>query len=80
MSDTNVLYPKLAPLSVTRILSFPDNDGQPFKERWFYYNIGNNPGLLAPHQFGKPDPIQELINKLISEDQAKKIAENMNNA
>ena len=47
-----------------RILSFPDNDGQPFKELWFYYNIGNNPGLLAPYQFGKPDPIQELINKL----------------
>jgi len=47
-----------------RILSFPDNDGQPFKERWFYYNIGNNPGLLAPYQFGKDDPIQELINKL----------------
>jgi len=47
-----------------RILSFPDNDGQPFKELWFYYNIGNNPGLLAPYQLGQPDPIQELINKL----------------
>lgn len=47
-----------------RLLSFPDNDGQPFQERWFYYNIGNNPGLLAPYQFGQPDPIQELINKL----------------
>ncbi len=50
-----------------RLLSFPDNDGQPFKERWFYYNIGNNPGLLAPYQFGKPDPIQELITKLREE-------------
>ena len=47
-----------------RLLSFPDNDGQPFKERWFYYNIGNNPGLLAPKQFSEPDPIQELINNL----------------
>jgi hypothetical protein len=47
-----------------RLLSFPNNDGQPFKDFWFYYNIGNNPGLLAPYQFGKPDPIQELINKL----------------
>ena len=47
-----------------RLLSFPDNDGQPFQERWFYYNIGNNPGLLAPYQFGKNDPIQELITKL----------------
>ena len=50
-----------------RLLSFPDNDGQPFKERWFYYNIGNNPGLLSPHQFGKPDPIQDLINELRSD-------------
>ena len=47
-----------------RLLSFQDNDGQPFKERYFYYNIGNNPGLLAPYQFGDPDPIQELITKL----------------
>ncbi len=47
-----------------RLMSFPDNDGQPFKELWFYYNIGNNPGLLAPYQFGNPDPVQELITKL----------------
>ena len=50
--------------ATVRLLSFPDNDGQPFQERWFYYNIGNNPGLLAPYQFSKPDPIQELITKL----------------
>tara|TARA_B100000700_G_scaffold301682_1_gene371184 strand:+ start:1271 stop:2056 length:786 start_codon:yes stop_codon:yes gene_type:complete len=50
-----------------RLLSFPDNDGQPFKEQWFYYNIGNNRGILAPYQFGKPDPFQELITKLRDE-------------
>jgi hypothetical protein len=54
--------------STIRLLSFPDNDGQPFKELWFYYNIGNNPGLLAPYQFGDPDPIQELITKLRGDD------------
>tara|TARA_Y100000034_G_C6847485_1_gene384040 strand:+ start:53 stop:856 length:804 start_codon:yes stop_codon:yes gene_type:complete len=53
--------------ATVRLLSFPDNDGQPFKERWFYYNIGTNPGLLAPYQLGKPDPIQELITKLRDE-------------
>jgi hypothetical protein len=53
--------------ATVRLLSFPDNDGQPFKERWFYYNIGNNPGLLAPYQFGDADPIQELITKLRDE-------------
>jgi len=50
-----------------RLLSFPDNDGQPFKELWFYYNIGNERGLLAPYQFNDPDPIQELITKLREE-------------
>ena len=40
-------------------------DGQPFMERWFYY-IGDNAGILAPNQFGKPDPINELIRKLYS--------------
>ena len=50
-----------------RLLSFQDNDGQPFKELWFYYNIGNNRGLLAPYQYDKPDPIQELITKLRDE-------------
>jgi hypothetical protein len=40
-------------------------DGQPFMERWFYY-IGENSGILAPHQFGKPDPINDLIKKLYS--------------
>jgi len=50
-----------------RLLSFSDNDGQPFKELWFYYNIGKERGLLTPHQFGDADPIQELINKLRDE-------------
>jgi len=50
-----------------RLLPFEDNDGQPFKERWFYYNIGDNPGILSPRQFSKPDPIQELIDKLRSD-------------
>jgi len=61
----NVMWrPQEGEEATVRLLSFNDNDGQPFKELWFYYNIGNNPGLLAPKQFGKPDPIQELINKL----------------
>lgn len=50
-----------------RLVSFPNNEGQPFKDVYFYYNIGSNPGLVAPYQFGKPDPIQELITKLRDE-------------
>jgi hypothetical protein len=38
-------------------------DGQPFLERWFYY-IGNNRGILAPYQFGLPDPINDFIREL----------------
>lgn len=49
-----------------RIIAFPDNDGQPFKDRWYYYGIGGDKAgaILSPHQFGKKDPIQDLINKL----------------
>ena len=50
-----------------RLISFPDNDGQPFKELMFYYNIPGQRGLLAPSQFGDRDPVQELINKLRDE-------------
>lgn len=39
-------------------------EGQPFIERWFYYFV--NPGILAPYQFGKPDPINDFIRKLCS--------------
>jgi hypothetical protein len=53
--------------TTVRLMAYPDNEGQPFKELMFYYNIGNNPGLLAPYQFDKPDPIQELITKLREE-------------
>jgi hypothetical protein len=61
-----------------RLISFPNNDGLPFKDRYYYW-LGKN-GILAPHQFGKPDPIRELRNKLYDEntdaskDLAKKFA------
>jgi len=64
-SKRNIMWrPEEGEETTVRLIAYPDNDGQPFKELMFYYNIGNNPGLLAPYQFGKPDPIQELINKL----------------
>ena len=66
-----------------RLISFPDNEGQPFKELWFYYNIPGQRGLLAPYQFGKKDPVQELITKLREDgqkesyDMAKKLYPSM---
>ena len=50
---------------VLRIIAFPDNDGQPFKER-YVYSIGKEWNLLAPFQFGKEDPIKALTDKLRS--------------
>ncbi len=64
-----------------RIVPIPNNEGQPFVDRWYYYGIGGDkaPGILAPYQFHKKDPIQELITKLredgsdASRDLAKKL-------
>ena len=53
--------------STIRLISFADNDGQPFKELMFYYNIPGQRGLLAPSQFDQRDPVQELISKLRDE-------------
>ena len=64
-NSRNVMWkPTEGEKHTVRLLSFPDNDGQPFKELMFYYNIPGQRGLLAPSQFGKRDPIQELITKL----------------
>lgn len=64
-SKRNIMWrPEEGEETTVRLIAYPNNDGQPFKELMFYYNIGNNPGLLAPYQFGNPDPIQELITKL----------------
>lgn len=67
-----------------RLISFQDTvDDNPFKDRYYYYNIGKNPGILSPYQFGKPDPIKELRSKLYedgsdaSKELAKKLAPKM---
>jgi hypothetical protein len=52
--------------TTVRLVAFPDNDGTPFQERYFYYGIEKY-GILAPYQFGKPDPVNELIQSLKSE-------------
>jgi hypothetical protein len=61
-----------------RLISFSNNDGLPFKDRYYYWNIGKA-GILSPHQFGKPDPIRELRNKLYEEgtETSKEIAKKL---
>ena len=36
----------------------PTEDGDPFKENYFHYNVGNNPGFLCPKKnFGDTCPV-----------------------
>jgi len=49
-----------------RLLPFNDNDGQPFKERYYHYGLGAR-GFISLRYLGKNDPIQELQGKLYDE-------------
>jgi len=61
-----------------RILPTPDGD--PFKDYWFHYNLGKNPGFLSPKKnFGENDPLDEFIRQLFNEgtDESIKMAKNL---
>lgn len=63
-SNVQLWKPKPAEYKV-RGLPWPakmTSDGSPMLERFFYY-FGDN-SILAPHQFGKPDPIHDFTRKL----------------
>ena len=43
----------------------PTPDGDPFKEFWFHYNLGKNPGFLSPKRnFGIDDPLNDFVRQL----------------
>ena len=43
----------------------PTADGDPFKEKWFHYNLGNNPGFLCPKRnFGEECPVCDFASQL----------------
>ncbi len=55
--------------SRVRILPYNhDDDGNPFRELYFYYEIGSQVGersLIAPYQsYGEPDPVLDFLNDL----------------
>ena len=58
----------------------PTADGDPFKEFWFHYNLGKNPGFLSPKKnFGEDDPLNDFIRKLYNgTDESVKMAKNLN--
>ena len=45
----------------------PSPDGDPFKEYWFHYNLGNNRGFLSPKRnFGEEDPLNDFVRQLFN--------------
>ena len=59
----------------------PTSDGDPFKEFWFHYNLGKNPGFLSPKKnFGEDDPLNDFIRKLYNDgtDESVKMAKSLN--
>ena len=46
----------------------PTEDGDPFKEFWFHYNLGNNRGFLSPKRnFGESDPLDDFVRSLFDQ-------------
>lgn len=51
---------------VIRIVPTPDGD--PFKDFWFHYNVGNAQGFLSPKRnFGEDDPLNDFVRELYNE-------------
>ena len=58
----------------------PTSDGDPFKDYWFHYNLGKNPGFLSPKKnFGENDPLDDFVRQLFNEstDDSIKMAKNL---
>lgn len=64
-SNVQMWKPEIGEYKIRCLPCKQAQEGQPILERYYYY-IGDNKGILAPHQFGKPDPINDLIRKLYS--------------
>ena len=46
----------------------PTEDGDPFKDYWFHYNVGDNPGFLSPKRnFGEDCPLDSFVGQLWQE-------------
>ena len=58
----------------------PTADGDPFKEYWFHYNLGDNPGFLSPKRnFGEECPLDGYVRELYrqGDDESVKMAKNL---
>ena len=64
--------------STIRIVPTPDGD--PFREFWFHYNVGKNPGFLSPKRnFGDDCPLDSFVRQLYNEgtDDSIKLAKSL---
>ena len=64
--------------SVVRIV--PTADGDPFKDYWFHYNVGDNPGFLSPKRnFGDDCPLDSFVRQLWQEgtEESKRMAKKL---
>lgn len=58
----------------------PTEDGDPFKEYWFHYNLGSNPGFLSPKKnFGEECPLDSYVRDLFrqGDDESVKLAKSL---
>jgi hypothetical protein len=58
----------------------PTADGDPFKDYWFHYNVGDNPGFLSPKRnFGEDCPLDSFVRNLWQEgtEDSKKMAKKL---
>tara|TARA_R110000824_G_scaffold4504_6_gene21805 strand:+ start:195 stop:992 length:798 start_codon:yes stop_codon:yes gene_type:complete len=62
----------------------PTPDGDPFKEKWFHYNLGNTPGFLCPKRnYAEECPVCEFASQLwrdgvdSNDDGSKKVAKSL---
>jgi len=62
----------------------PTSDGDPFKEKWFHYNLGTNPGFLCPKRnFGEECAVCDFASQLWREgvdnddNESKKLAKSL---
>lgn len=58
----------------TTIRIVPTDDGDPFKEYWFHYNVGNHGGFLcSKRNFGEDCPVCSFVKSLYNEGDAESI-------
>jgi len=58
----------------------PPSDGDPFRDYWFHYNVGDTPGFLSPKKnFGEECPLDNFVRQLWKEgtEESKRMAKKL---